>query len=370
MEKLLRQCYGEAGIKAVNATVLENRTTIMKEIIDNDFLEYEDYLQLTDWVMGIAKEPEELLIQLEERFCENDPKFSIHNSEYPGEENKEIRMLCEALLYEYCECNREEYALPLRIICGINIQRRISSHILEQKFKQLIAEKRVEERKAKDLEKLQTMSGLTKIKKAIQEAEANEQTYELSTDSVKNIIKEIELCEKNIRNIEENQDIYYVNMRAKSEETNILWWMINEWCEPYGEVYRNLKSTEVALAIPLELYMLLEFQLYPYATEQIIQKMLSVTNDFSSEQISLLDIIKGFRDELTDANDIDIQNSVLVEKVQPVLYALNIRMKTENEEEQKALFKVKYGYNASELKMTAKDFAVQLCREIDLLMNM
>ena len=35
MEKLLRQCYGEAGIKAVNATVLENRTTIMMKIIYN-----------------------------------------------------------------------------------------------------------------------------------------------------------------------------------------------------------------------------------------------------------------------------------------------------------------------------------------------
>ena len=48
----------------------------------------------------------------------------------------------------------------------------------------------------------------------------------------------------------------------------------------------------------------------------------------------------------------------------------NMKKSQENEEEQKALFKVKYGYNASELKMTAKDFAVQVCREIDLLMNM
>lgn len=370
MKNLLRGCYKEAGIIGPNAVVFENRQNIIQDIIDNDYLDNEEYIELADWLMGIKQEPEELLVRLEEKFCENDTNFSINDSRFSGGENKEINILCGVMIYEYCVSDEEQYELPLRIICGINIKHRISSVIMENKFIELVAQKRIELRKENDFAKLQSMTGCEKIRKAMQEAESNEEEYTLIGDDIKSVLKEIESCEKNIRTMNKNQDIYNHNMNAKNEEMDVLWWMISEWSETYEELYKNLKSSEAAVTIPFELYNQLQFELYPYATEQIIYKLLATTSADPTNEISLDDVITGIRKDKIESICAEFQDDEIDAKVQPVLYAILTNLKVENQDEWRMMFKAQYGNNAAEITMTARDYAIQLCRELDLFMNM
>ena len=58
---------------------------------------------------------------------------------------------------------------------------------------------------------------------------------------MKNVLEQIELCQRNIKILAENETTYRNNMKARSEETNLLWWLVSEWSEYYQKGYENMK---------------------------------------------------------------------------------------------------------------------------------
>ena len=80
MEKLLRNCYTEAGIKGANAVVFQKRSNVIRTIVDESLLEEDEWKGLTEWLLGKkSNEVEDILIKLEENFCEEDDNFSKEN---------------------------------------------------------------------------------------------------------------------------------------------------------------------------------------------------------------------------------------------------------------------------------------------------
>ncbi len=67
------------------------------------------------------------------------------------------------------------------------------------------------------MSKLKKMSALWKAKKGITEAINNEIPYEAGASELKNVLEQIELCQRNIKILAENETTYRNNMKARSE---------------------------------------------------------------------------------------------------------------------------------------------------------
>ena len=361
MERLLRSCYDEMSIVGSNTLLYEKREKAITNILDEEVLSREEYISLVDWLLGIDKEPEELLIKLEKAFCQQDDTFA-----YKGSGDKETAILCIVLLYEYCE-RENDYEILLRILCGARVGYKLKSHIMLEKFKEMLSEYRIKIRGEEAFVSIEKMSTFTDMKKALAEASENEESFETSVADMKKIIEQIELCQKNLKILEENENKYRSNMKAKSEETNLLWWMVSEWSDCCKKLYRNMTAVEAALTIPVELYDLVEFKLYPYATEQMIRRILSVTNEFTENEYTLYDMIKTVRKELVKNKNLDFSKLTINSKIQPILYALKMKDEAEKEEDWPVMFRVSTGYEITKLKMTVMNFSLQLCRELELL---
>lgn len=369
MEALLRSCYKEMNIWGVNKSILEKRENAITDILNDNILDINDYSDLTNWLVELDKKPEDTLIKLEEYFCKYDEKFTLQGTEFQNSENKEIEMLCMVLLYQYC-VDEADYRFPLKILCGIETGYRIKSQIIEQKFEKMIAAYRISQREEKPLAKLEKMFPFTEMKKRITESLNDEADYDEQPEELQNVLEQIEKCQKNIKILSENEETYMNNMKAKSEESNLLWWIVSEWCECYQEPYRNLTIVEAALTIPLELDEKIEFKVYPYATVQIVRKMLLETGEDMEKEYSLDEMIRSVRQELTDNSVLDYGEGELNSRIQPVLYALKARKRTESENDWKALFRADSKNEMADIKMTAVNFSLQLCRELELLRYM
>lgn len=107
-----------------------------------------------------------------------------------------------------------------------------------KKFDTMVSKYRISLRVGKELSKLKKMSAFTETKKGITEAINNEIPYEAGASELKNVLEQIELCQRNIKILAENETTYRNNMKARSEETNLLWWLVSEWSEYYQKDMR------------------------------------------------------------------------------------------------------------------------------------
>lgn len=369
MEKLLRSCYNEMNILGANTLIFEKRKKAIEDILNNNILNKEDYASLTNWIMGIAGKPEDILITLEKSFCRYDEKFTLQEIEFPDSENKEVNILCMVLLYQYC-MEKEAYMIPLKILCGSAVGYRIKSKVIEKEFEKMVAELRVHMREEKPFVKMKKMNSFTDIKKKIEEAMKEEIEYDPQPEELKNVLDQVELCQKNINILSKNEEIYMNNMKSKSEESNIVCWMMIGWCECYQKWYCTLTTKEAALAIPFEFDKLVEFKMYPYAFAQMVGKMISEADGEIEKEYSLNEMIMSVGKELTENERLNFEEEKINSRIQPILYALKMRKKSETKEDCKVLFRAGSGNEMDDIKMSAVNFSLQLCRELELLRYM
>lgn len=138
MKDLIRKCYQEAGITDANAKRFENRVTAIQHILDDkDFFKKEDWAMLTKWAIGATSDGvvESQLIDLEEAFCETDDGYTNGHT-------KELHILVELLLYQYCQ-KTENLLLTSIIICGYGIGWKLKSKLLYAKFLSFVNETRL-----------------------------------------------------------------------------------------------------------------------------------------------------------------------------------------------------------------------------------
>ena len=365
MENLLRNCYDEMKIRGVNELIYEKRANAITEILDGEFLAWEEYRSITYWLMGLNEKPEDILIKLERQFCQHDDSFTLQGTQFQGEGNKEIEVLCTVLLFKYCD-KEKDYELPITILCGKKVGYKLKSRKIIEKFENMVDEYRIILREEKELSPVKKMASFVNTRKKLNEAINDGSTYSLEVTEQKEALEQIEICQKNIKILEENEKKYRDNMRARSEETNLLWWMIAEWSECYKKLYRNMTVMEAALTVPIDLYDLIEFELYPYATEQIILKILSVTKDFTEEEYSLQDMIRAVGKELVDNANLQFDKSKVDGRIQPILYALKIKGEVEKEEDWSTMFRIGTKCEMGEISMSPMKFSLQLCKELEL----
>lgn len=346
MKDLLRKCYQEAGITGANATLYESRSTAIQQILDNkDFFEKENWILLTKWAIGAVKPEaaEELLIDLEVAFCQTDDG-------YTNENQKELHILVELLLFQYCK-KSEDLLLASIVICGYGVGWRMTSGVLYGMFLAYTNEARLALRQ-QNQRKLTGMATLQTTKA---------QGTTMTTAQIANDLAKIEeqLCALT----QKGQELDLA-LSVQREESDILWWMLAEWSETCGRSYRDMSREEAALFSAYELSRNGDFPLGPYASKQILMKMISLGKTSGQETASAAALIDRLDNELP----LSFAECQITE-IQPILSALDAKRKAVQKGKSsgwRSYYELNCEKDLDSLSLTAFDFGRQLYLEIEL----
>lgn len=358
MESLIRACYKEAGLVGANALVLESRKNTINKILDSDYIDEGVSMVIASWLMGNEKEEiEEVLVDIEKFFCEEDSSFS-------AKDEKEMRVLCSIILLEYCK-KTEDKKISLIILCGKGVQKKLICTSLYNQFQRIIDNARVEFRKCTNEKGQYKNSGIKALKKGITDErnELQEEEYEYSTQQLDKLITVIEAQDNNIRILQKDNEILQKKISCQREESDVLWWMMNKWSYTYRKSFTDMTEQEMAIAIPLELHKYSMFSLLPYSAERIIYSLIvDATNN--STKLPLASYMKNIDEAVIELLDI---NTGDIESVQPILAIISCMKECGMEETAwKSMLKKKYGNNADEISLTPIEFAKHFCLELEL----
>lgn len=364
MKDFLRKCYQTAGITGANARLYENRVTAIQEILDNeDLFADEDWMLLAKWAIGAVDSDrvEKQMVTLEEVFCKTD-------SEYSNENEEELHILVGLLLYQYCE-DTENLLLPSVIVCGHGVGWRLKCQPLYEKFLAFTDEARLNLRQLdQDLfpDHADMQISFQSLKEKA-EAITNTKDGNVAADTAQSAptandlaaVKE-HLCVLSMQN-----EALAFALSVQREESDILWWTLAEWSETRQHSYRDMTRDEAALFSAYELGGIVRLPLGPYASKQILMKMISLGKIVKGQErvsaAALIDRLSG--DILPSFTDCQVT------ELQPILSALNAKWKAAQKgksSEWRQYYEMSHEKDLDTIQMTSFDFGRQIYLEIEL----
>lgn len=361
MRDLLRKCYKEVGIEGANAPLFQKRETSIHEVCTKNLLEKQEYFVITRWLLGEYDiETEECLVHIEEIFCEADVDFT-------RQDEKELRLLCEILVYDYSE-KHSMLEFALMILCGVNIGKKLSSNIIYKKLKKMVDKERLSSRNDEEPKGKYPASAMNKLQKSIKEAKNNfaeEESFEYSSELLDLLVDEVSiLTQQNKYLYQQNAELQQLVIKQR-EETDILWWIMNEWSELYEKPFNKLSDMEMAIAVPTELYNHSQDVLVPYAGDQIIHYFLEKCEK-PEQEYSISEYLRDINDDFLNKIIFEFKTEK-IEKVQCITGALYCMKQCGCEEDAwKGMFKKEYGIEPDKVRITPFAFANQFQRELEL----
>ncbi len=362
MRDLLRKCYKEVGIEGANTSLFQKRETSINKVFIKKLLEEQEYYVITRWLLkeDTAK-TEDCLVRIEAIFCEEDIDFT-------KEDEKEFRLLCEILVYDYSK-RKGVLEFALMILCGVNIGKKLSSNIIYENLKKLVDEERLSSRNNEESKGKYPVSAMNKLQKSIKEAKdilAEDESFEYSSELLDLLVNEVNILTK------QNKYLYQKNMELQElvtkqrEEADILWWMMNGWSELYEKPFNKLNDKEIAIAVPTELYNHSQYILFPYAENKIIRNFLEKCEK-PEQKFSVSEYLREIDDELLNRLKCEFKTEE-IEKVQCITRALYCMEKCGCEGDAwKGMFRKEYGGEVDSICLTPYEFADQFQRELELM---
>ncbi len=363
MKDLIRKCYQEAGITDANAKRFENRVTTIQHILDNnDFFKKEDWALLTKWAIGAVSDDivESQLIHLEEAFCEADDGYTNANI-------KELHILVELLLYQYCQ-KTENLLLTSIVVCCDGIGWKLKSKLLYGKFLAFanatrLALRQVDQHMLVGMidTRLPFRTIKAQLEAIVDEEETTDETAEIE---IEQLADDLEATKERFRDFARLNRILAFALSVQREESDILWWMLAEWSETCQKSYRDMSKEEAALFSAYELSNSISFSIGPYASKNILAKMISLGRTENQELSSAAALI--------DRLDGKIQPSFeecRVTEIQPILSALNAKrnaIQRGKDDKWRQYYEMNCEKDLDSLLLTPLDFGWQLYLEIEL----
>lgn len=367
MKEFLRKCYQTAGITGANARLYEDRVTAIQEILkDEGLFADEDWMLLTKWAIGVSNsnDVENQMVALEEVFCETDP-------EYSNENERELHLLVGFLLYQYCKSTKN-LLLPSIIVCGYTVGWRLKCQPLYEKFLAFTEEARLSLRQL-DQELFPNHANMWASLQALKEkAEAAADT-KISTDESAvagaaqsaPTASDLTALKERLCVISTQNEALAFALSVQREESDILWWTLAEWSETCQRSYRDMTRDEAALFSAYELGSIVRLPLGPYASKQILMKMISLgktaKGQGSISAVEMIDRLSG--DILPSFKDCQIT------ELQPLLSALSAKQKAAQKgksDEWRQYYEISHEKDLNAIQLTAFDFGQQLYLEIEL----
>ena len=350
----LRELYKEKEIK-INATLLDKRKKSLQKILTENCLNSSEWRILAKWEIGIEEEEtEELLIKLEEIFCEEDQKFS-------KDDKKEMHILAENLIYEY-SCETENRQIPLMILCGYDSGYQIASLKMYREFEKLLNGWRLDVRNIEDLDRPILLDNAQKIVEILLDVQNEEPGREVTDNNWGNALEVLNYYGKAIEIMASKCDVCEKKIEVQREESDILWWLINEWCTIYQQSFRVLSKEQLVLAAPLELRKMIPYYLGPYAIKQVLYKAISLAQG-EDELIKLSQVIDMLDEGVLRTLNLD--TLYVVNEVQPVMMAIWCK-KEYGSENWKSIFIKKCKTDPDNILKKAEAFAYQFYLELEL----
>lgn len=365
MKDLLRKCYQDAGIKGANAKRFEDRAAAIQQILDDkNFFSKEEWTLLTKWAIGAVENSvvEEQMIHLEEAFCETDSKYSNENT-------KELHILIEMLLYQYCK-ETENLLLPSIIVCGYGVGWKLKNSLLYKKFLSFTYEARLALRQLDQCMltgTLNTRVSLRMIKaqlESVTNSDKDEEGEEDATIDTDQLATNLEAAEEQIKDLRRQSRVLAFALTVQREESDILWWVLAEWSKTSQKSYHNMSKEEAALLSAYELSNNVSFCMGPYASREILTKMISLGKTGEKACFSAVDLI----DQLDEKLPLSFENCSIT-KLQPLLSALDAKKNAAQKgkvDEWKRYYEMTCEKELKDLSLTAFDFGWQLYLEIEL----
>lgn len=362
MKDLIRKCYQEAGITNANAKLFENRVTAIQHILDNkDFFKKEDWTVLTKYAIGAVSGGivESQLVDLEEAFCETDDGYTNENI-------KELHILVELLLYQYCQ-KTEDLLLASIVICGYGIGWKLKSSLLYEKFLSFINETRLALRQVDRhmlVGMIDTRSSFRTIKAQLEAIVEEETTDETAEKEIEQLADDLEVAKKRLRDFDRQNRTLAFALSVQREESNILWWMVAEWSETYQKSYRDMSEEEAALFSAYELSNNINFSLGPYASKNVLAKMISLGRTKKQEHSPVATLI-----DRLDGKMLPSIEECQVTELQPILSALDAKEKAAQQgkaDKWRQYYETNCEKDLDNLLLTPLDFCWQLYLEIEL----
>ena len=283
---------------------------------------------------------------------------------------KELQILAGILVYKYSK-SEGNYLLPMMVICEYHSGDRVVGECLYQLFMLYIDEMRLSMRHPKHIEITNYSMGANQLKKSImgrkKKHEEEGASFSYNITEMDTMVDLLEKCENNFMHMMQREQYLVDVLNAQKEETDIAWWLLNEWSQSYNCSFSELKIEEVVLAVPVELYNLSQYILGPYAVRPVIYRGISHWKK-RTNNISLESFVNVVKDKVTELKLIDIENTELG-NAQPILMALKCMYECkESSDEQawKAVFEGRTKRKVTELKMVIEEFAYQLYLELEL----
>lgn len=359
MQKFLRSCYKEAELYGANAITFENRRKTIERIINDKEIGRDIYVKIACWLMGNeAEETEDCLVILEKNFCMEDKEFSI-------KDKKEMQVLSSVLLLQYCKkCSSE--IIPLILLCGNGIGKSLPCQSVYYGFQNLVENNRISYRKTDESQYQLKLSRLKSLKNAIAESRksAGEEEFEYSTHELDLLMSLVEVQDTNIKMMNNEINGLQHRVQCQREESDVLWWLINEWSDIYRKSFSDMTMEELAISSAIELDQKSQFVLLPYSAEGIISSLFHKYKD-ESEMKSLSDYMSKIDESILDLfGDIEKKS---IREVQPILEAFCCMKNCGSEKSAwNGMLNKKYGFDADDIKLTPEDFAKHFSLELEL----
>lgn len=265
MEKNIGTWYGQANISCTS-DILDKRKksikTCIEEGVDWDFIKSTIKL----FMKGKDNKQDKFKESFADIFIKDDSAFSY-------EKDKEIQLLAGIMLNEILKNNNENNILiELSCICLKNYFEPPIEGIfnnIEKGFYESLKELRENEdneyTKSDFRKSLQTM---LKENPSLATANINEE-----------VSIQLESLKKNIINIFSNFEKMQKINNLKSEDSEVLWWMIGEWSYDLNKSFKEINENFIPILIGKEMADKVNVLPGPFATKAVINKILSNYKD-------------------------------------------------------------------------------------------
>lgn len=344
MEQKIADWYSEAGIVLTDSEKYDVRLEGIKAFIDEG-IDMELFGELSDNFMGGPLKTDNMK-QLIDSINEKDRTFTSRSE-------KEIRILSGMCLKEFYE-QYEEHSIPIMMKllatrgCAPSV-REIYDTCIEQ-----LDCLRLSCRKENSLD----ITGIPTVKKL---ADKQKITWDGTTSTL--VMGEIEALAQHIVNL--NRNIKKLNdmLKTKSEETDILWWLLPKWSELYDKKISDLSDCQAAIAVPLELATKTKYSVGPISIFSVMKSALEVKR--SGNKHLLEEYVTEASNEILEC--VNRYKLGKIQKYFPVLLALQNR---EFEKDfWKGIIKKECGITAGDMSYTVEEMAEEVYYECELYKN-
>lgn len=183
----------------------------------------------------------------------------------------------------------------------------------------------------------------------------------LTTENAEQLFIILSALDNNVRAVKEQNKNLMNEVKKYREESQILNWVIGEWCNQKNTPLKYLEEKDIVLFLGRELANYVDVYPGPFAAMAFLTKMLSKTKDYNNCECSLGEIINKLTVEdkciiLSEFQEYDLFNF-------PIAMAINESQRVDGNKEWYPLYKKRVGVSPEEVKRTCVEWAYQFYLE-------